>query len=158
GARGEAKYQRLVDVCRRHGTLTPEDPWPVWPGEGGPRVIAPLFLLYDYTFCPDDVGPERAVEWAAESGLVCTDEHLLHPDPHPSIPAWRAARVALTERRLAEVDPAARLILVNHFPLEERLLRLWLVPRFSIWCGTRKTRGWHLRYPVEAVVYGHIHR
>lgn len=158
GARGEAKYDALVALCRRHGALTPEDPYPLWTGEGGPRRIAPLFVLYDYSFRPDDVTQEGAVAWAEEAGLLCTDEHLLHPDPHPSIPAWCAARVALTERRLGELDPSERLVLVNHFPLDERLLKLWLLPRFSIWCGTRRTRDWHLRYPVDAVVYGHTHK
>jgi predicted phosphodiesterase len=158
GARGEAKYQRLVDLCRRHGAITPEDPFPLWTGAGGPRVIAPLFVLYDYSFRPDDVPEARAVAWAEESGVLCTDEHLLHPDPHPSIPAWCAARVAVTEQRLAAVGSRHRLVLVNHFPLDERLLKIWLIPRFSIWCGTRRTRGWHLRYPVDVVVYGHTHR
>jgi 3',5'-cyclic AMP phosphodiesterase CpdA len=157
GARGEEKYQRLVTLCRRHGALTPEDPWATFPAGDGPRVVAPLFVLYDYSFRPDHVPQERAVAWAEETGVLCTDEHLLHPDPHPSIPAWCAARAAITERRLAEVDERARLILVNHFPLDERLLQLRLVPRFSIWCGTRRTRSFHLRFPVEAVVYGHTH-
>ena len=156
-ARGEAKYRRLVDVCRRRGVLTPEDPYPLWTGEGGPKVIVPLFLLYDYSFRPDDVAEADAVAWAEESGVLCSDEQLLHPDPYPSIPAWCAARVALAEQRLAELDPAARLVLVNHFPLDERLLALRWIPRFSIWCGTRRTRDWHLRYPVDAVVYGHTH-
>jgi predicted phosphodiesterase len=157
-ARGEAKYQRLVALCRRHGVLTPEDPYVLWEGEGGPHLIAPLFVLYDYTFRPDDVPAERALAWAEETGIVCTDEYLLHPDPHPTLPAWCAARVALTERRLAEIPPGQRLVLVNHFPLDERLLKLWLVPRFSLWCGTRLTRDWHRRYPVDVVVYGHTHR
>src|SRR5512140_2008141 len=42
--RGEAKYRQLVSVCQSYGVLTPEDPYPRWPGEGPPRVIAPLFL------------------------------------------------------------------------------------------------------------------
>jgi predicted phosphodiesterase len=158
GLRGEAKYQALVALCRRHGVLTPEDPFAVFIGEGGPRVIAPLFVLYDYSFRPDHVPAEGAVAWAEETGVLCTDEHLLHPDPYPSIPAWCAARLAFTERRLDEVEPGTRLVLVNHFPLDERLLKLWLVPRFSIWCGTRRTRDWHLRYPVDVVVYGHTHK
>ena len=156
--RGEAKYQALVDLCRRRGVLTPEDPFEVFAGEGGPRVIAPIFVLYDYSFRPDHVPEAGAVAWAEETGVLCTDEHLLHPDPHPSIPAWCVARLAITERRLDQVDPEARMVLVSHFPLDERLLKLWLVPRFSIWCGTRRTRGWHLRYPVDVVVYGHTHR
>ena len=32
--------------------ITPEDPYPVWDGAGGPVTIAPLFVLYDYTFLP----------------------------------------------------------------------------------------------------------
>ena len=46
--RGEAKYQHLVSVCRENNVLTPEDPYPVWTGEGGRCVLAPLFLLYDW--------------------------------------------------------------------------------------------------------------
>jgi 3',5'-cyclic AMP phosphodiesterase CpdA len=156
--RGEDKYQRLVALCRRHGASTPEDEYPIWTGEGGPHVIAPLFVLYDYSFRPDDVTAAGALAWAEATGVVCADEYLLHPDPYPSIPAWCAARVAFTESRLAAIDPGARLVLVNHFPLHERLLKLWRIPRFSLWCGTRKTSDWHRRYPVDVVVYGHTHR
>src|SRR4030088_3093995 len=48
--RGEQRYLYLVEMCRRIGVLTPEDSYPVWEGTGGPMTIAPLFLLYDYTF------------------------------------------------------------------------------------------------------------
>ena len=115
-ARGEAKYQRLVDLCRRHGVLTPEDPYADIPGECGPQVIAPQFLLYDYSFRPDDVPAYRDLARAEDAGHVCTDEHLLHPDPHRSVIEWCAARVALTEQRLDEIDPAAKIVLVCHFP------------------------------------------
>src|SRR5207302_935357 len=50
GHRGEARYEHLVQLCRRLGVLTPEDPYPVWDGAGGPVTVAPLFVLYDYTF------------------------------------------------------------------------------------------------------------
>ncbi|HXO22414.1 MAG TPA: metallophosphoesterase, partial [Thermoanaerobaculia bacterium] len=90
--RGEAKYQRLVALCREFGVLTPEDPYVAWPGAGPPAILAPLFLLYDYTFRPDDVPVEEAVAWAAEDNLLCSDEVLLHPDPYPSRQAWCAAR------------------------------------------------------------------
>ena len=103
--RGQAKYDRLVALCRRHGALTPEDPYPLWLGEGGPHLIAPLFALYDYSFRPAEVPAEGAVAWAEETGLLCTDEVMLHPEPHASTPAWCAARCALTERRLGELDP-----------------------------------------------------
>ena len=35
--------------------------------------------------------------------------------------------------------------------------RLPRIPRFSIWCGTRLTENWHLRYRAEVVIYGHLH-
>jgi len=156
--RGQAKYDRLVALCRRHGALTPEDPYPLWLGEGGPHLIAPLFALYDYSFRPAEVPAEGAVAWAEETGLLCTDEVMLHPEPHASTPAWCAARCALTERRLGELDPRVPLVLVNHYPLDERLLKLVFIPRFSIWCGTRRTADWHTRYHVDTVIYGHMHR
>jgi hypothetical protein len=51
--RGEKRYLFLVELCRSMGVITPEDPYPVWAGPGGPVTIAPVFLLYDYTFLPD---------------------------------------------------------------------------------------------------------
>src|SRR6188508_3037878 len=81
GARGTRKYAELIEVCRKRRVLTPEDPYPLWEGPGGPNLIAPLFLLYDYSFAPPAVAPEAAVAWAAEAGILCSDEYLLHPDP-----------------------------------------------------------------------------
>lgn len=48
--RGAARYEHLVELCRELGVTTPEDPYPVWDGPGGPVAVAPLFLLYDYSF------------------------------------------------------------------------------------------------------------
>lgn len=157
GLRGMAKYQRLVQVCREYGALTPEDPYARWEGPGGPCLLAPLFLLYDYSFRPDDIPEERALEWAAETNVICSDEVLLHPDPYPSRSALCAARCAAAERRLAAAAAEAPLVLINHFPLRQDLARLPRVPRFSLWCGTRRTEDWHTRFPVRAVVYGHLH-
>ena len=154
--RGEAKYLRHVEICREYGVLTPEDPYVLWPGE--PRcILAPLFLLYDYTFRPDSVPVEQAIEWAAEDNLLCSDEVLLHPDPYLTKQDWCAARCALTEPRLIEAAERAPLILINHFPLRQDLAVLPRIPRFSIWCGTRRTEDWHLRFRAEAVIYGHLH-
>jgi 3',5'-cyclic AMP phosphodiesterase CpdA len=156
--RGEAKYRRLVQICRDHGVLTPEDPYVVWPGEGPRCILAPLFLLYDYTFRPDEItSTEDAIAWAAEDNLLCSDEVLLHPDPYLTKDAWCAARVRETEPRLAEAAARAPLVIVNHFPLRRDLAVLPRIPRFSIWCGTRLTDDWHLRYRAEAVIYGHLH-
>ena len=158
-ARGAAKYRRLVELCRRHGVLTPEDPYVVWPGDGGPRVIAPLFLLYDYSFRPDSVPVEEALSWAREVDLECMDEHLLHPDPYPSKEAWCEARCVATAARLeaALAEHPYPTVLINHFPLLQELAVLPRIPRFSIWCGTRRTHGWHTRFRAEAVVFGHLH-
>lgn len=158
--RGEARYQRAVALCREHGVLTPEDPYPEWPARdpgAEPVTLAPLFTLYDYSFRPDGVPAERALEWAAEARLRCADEDLLHSDPYPSKPAWCAARCAYSEERLAAIPTAHRTILINHFPLRRDLAVLPAIPRFSIWCGTRRTESWHTRFRAKAVVYGHLH-
>src|SRR5689334_12854741 len=51
-ARGETRYLQQVELCQGLDVITPEDPYPVWPGPGGEDgvVLAPLFLLYDYSF------------------------------------------------------------------------------------------------------------
>ncbi len=157
GLRGEEKYEQLVSICRDYGVLTPEDPYILWPGEGLAYLLAPLFVLYDYSFRPEYVPLDKAVEWAAESGVICADEVLLHPAPYPSLPAWCAARCRYTASRLQEVPSGARLILINHFPLRQDLARLRWIPRFTVWCGTRCTEDWLTRFPVSVAVYGHLH-
>ena len=63
-----------------------------------------------------------------------------------------------TEERLAAAARGGRrLVLVNHFPLREDLVNLRRIPRFSIWCGTRRTEDWHRRFDVAVVVSGHLH-
>jgi predicted phosphodiesterase len=158
-ARGEAKYMRLVELCRRYNVLTPEDPYVVWNGEGGRHVIAPLFLLYDYSFRPDNIPREQALSWASDAGLECTDEHVLHSDPYPSKEAWCEARCLATAARLEATvaEHPYPLVLINHFPLRQELAVLPMIPRFSIWCGTRRTHDWHKRFRADVVVFGHLH-
>jgi 3',5'-cyclic AMP phosphodiesterase CpdA len=155
--RGEARYSHLVSICREYGVLTPEDPYIRWPGKGEPCLICPLFLLYDYSFRPPHVSQDDAVQWAVESGVLCADEAFLHPQPYASKADWCASRCAYTERRLQEVAADGPLVLINHFPLREDLIRLRRIPRFTIWCGTRRTEDWHRRFPVTVVVSGHLH-
>lgn len=157
GLRGVAQYQRMVEVCRHHDVFTPEDPWPRWPGHGAPLVIAPLFLLYDYTFSPDGFTPAQAIQWAREDGIACADEHYLHPDPYPTREAWCAQRVADTRARLEQIPEHISTILVNHWPLREDLCHLFRIPRFTPWCGTRQTEDWHERFRARVVVSGHLH-
>jgi 3',5'-cyclic AMP phosphodiesterase CpdA len=162
--RGEAKYHQLVAACRARGVLTPEDPYPPWPGARPPNLapeatirLAPLFLLYDYGFRPDDVPLEGVLDWALEDNILCLDERLLHSDPHPSRVAWCHARLRETEARLSALGPNDRPILINHWPLRRDLLFIRRVPRFSPWCGTPLTEDWHRRFRALAVVSGHQH-
>ncbi|MFT4622315.1 MAG: putative phosphodiesterase [Myxococcota bacterium] len=158
GRRGVTKYNHLVDLCRARGVLTPEDPYVRWPGPGPERWICPLFLLYDYSFSPDGMSVDEAKAWAKEDGIVCADERLLEPHPFPSREAWCAHRLALSARRLTlEVPPGARTVLINHWPLRRDLCRLFRIPRFTPWCGSRITEDWHVRFRAEVVLSGHLH-
>jgi 3',5'-cyclic AMP phosphodiesterase CpdA len=156
--RGEDRYRRLVEACRRLGVLTPEDPYPVWEGEGGPALLAPLFLLYDYSFGRNVAATkEEALRLAYEAGVVCVDEFLLHPDPHPSREQWCDARVRETEARLRACPDGLPTVLINHFPLIEAPTRILRHPEFAQWCGTTRTADWHRRFGATVVVYGHLH-
>jgi 3',5'-cyclic AMP phosphodiesterase CpdA len=157
--RGEERYLHLVRRCRELGIATPEDPFPVWEGAGGPVVIAPLFTLYDYSFGANLAATkEEALARANRAGVVCSDELVLHPDPYASREHWCRTRVAFSEERLAAMAggglPA---VLVNHFPLLAELTRPLLRPEFAQWCGTAATADWHTRFGAVAVVYGHLH-
>lgn len=156
--RGEKRYRQLVELCRELGIATPEDPYPVWRGEGGPVAVAPLFTLYDYSFrAPGAATKEESLRLAHEAGVVCTDEHFLHPEPYPGRDDWCRARVAYTERRLAAVDPALRTVLINHWPLVREPTLILRYPEFAQWCGTELTADWHIRFRAAAAVYGHLH-
>ena len=154
-ARGEARYLALVALARSFGVVTPEDPYPIWPGSEPPIVIAPLFTLYDYSFRPDDIAIDDVLEWAAEDGIMSADELLLDPAPYPDRIAWCASRVAKTAARLAALPAHYASILVNHYPLEQAHVLLPRIPRFTPWCGTRLTSSWHRRFRAVAVIYGH---
>ncbi|MFI0980738.1 metallophosphoesterase family protein [Streptomyces sp. NPDC021093] len=159
GLRGEARYLHLVEMLGELGVVTPEDPYPVFRSAHGPRRIAPLFLLYDYTWLPEGATSKaQGMAVAKETGLAFKDEALLHPDPYPSREAWCSARVAHTERRLAQVDdPDVPLVLVNHYPLVREPTRVLRHPHLAMWCGTRRTESWHRRFHVACVLYGHLH-
>jgi 3',5'-cyclic AMP phosphodiesterase CpdA len=147
--RGEARYRHLVACCRGLGVLTPEDPYPLWTGEGGPVVIAPMFTLYDYSF-----GAGRPVH---DPEMACTDELLLFPAPHPSVVEWCRQRVQQTRAKLTASIGERRSVLVGHFPLLRELTRPLLRQDFARWCGTVTTAGWHRQFNAVAVVYGHLH-
>ena len=154
---GVARYDELVNLARSYGVSTPEDPFPIFEGAGGPLVIAPVFVLYDYSFRPPSVSLSDVLEWAAAANCVCADEYFLKPDPFPTRSAWCHARCVETERKLAARPDNLPTVLVSHFPLEEALAVLPRAPRFTPWCGTRRTKGWHKRFDARAAVYGHLH-
>ncbi len=153
---GQERYYHLVDICRQYGVLTPEDPYVRWP-DNPSFIIAPTFTLYDYTFCPEGLSEAEALAWAAESGIVCTDEYFLKFDPFQTRSQWCQSRCHYTEQRLEAASQDGSIILINHFPLRSDHAVLPRVPRFSIWCGTRNTESWHTRFKVAVVVYGHLH-
>lgn len=156
--RGVARYEHLVEYCRSIGVLTPEDPYAVWTGDGGPVTVAPLFVLYDYSFLPPGAATrEEGMAMALEAGVVCTDEYFLHPDPYPSRQAWCEARLAATEERLAACDPQLPTVLVNHYPLLRHPTEILHHAEFAQWCGTTRTEDWHRRFRAVSVVYGHLH-
>lgn len=152
-----AKYEELVNICRRFGVSTPEDDYPVWKGPGGAHRIVPLHLLYDYSFRPGSVAEESAVDWAVESGVLCRDEYQIDPAPYGSKAEWCRARIEYSWRRLQACTDDLPLVMVNHFPLRYDLVRTMRIPRFSIWCGTRDTEEWHREFGARVVISGHLH-
>ncbi|GLZ47103.1 metallophosphoesterase [Actinomycetospora sp. NBRC 106375] len=158
---GPARYDHLVAAARDLGVVTPEDPWPLWEGAGGPALVCPLFVLYDYSVRPPSIPAEwtdeQALDAAREAGVVCTDEILMSSDPFAGPAAWCADRLARTEARLAERPAGMPTVLVNHWPLTPDPTRILRYPEFSLWCGTTATADWHMRHDAAVVVYGHLH-
>lgn len=156
--RGVERYAALVRMCRDNGVLTPEDEFAVWEGPGGPFTVVPLFQLYDYSWlAPGTANRAESLAYAHATGVVCSDEVLLHPDPYPDRQSWCAARVAASERRLAALPPAVRTVLVSHWPLVRQPTEVLHYPEFAQWCGTDGTATWHKRYRAAVAVYGHLH-
>jgi 3',5'-cyclic AMP phosphodiesterase CpdA len=156
--RGVERYEHLVAMCRRLDVHTPEDRYQVWQDSTGPLVIAPLFLLYDYSFLPDGATTKaEALERALAAGIIANDEFMLHADPYPTREAWCDARLTGTEQRLAALPSGTRTILVNHFPLVREPTKVLRYPAFAQWCGTVRTADWPRRFNAATVVYGHLH-
>ena len=89
--------------------------------------------------------------WCAPTSTCCTRTRTR------TGPAWCAARVRESARRLAACDPQLPTVLVNHWPLTRLPTRVLRHPEFALWCGTVATADWHRRYRATAVVYGHLH-
>lgn len=161
--KGEAKYMACIMAAQKHGVLTPEDDFMTWSyttaeGSQDRALICPIFTLYDYSFRPAHVTREKALEWAMEEGIKATDENLLHPDPYASRDEWCARLVSQSETKLEAARASGLpLVIINHWPLREDTVFIPRVPRFSLWCGTKKTEDWHTRFGAKVVVTGHLH-
>jgi 3',5'-cyclic AMP phosphodiesterase CpdA len=155
--RGVERYEHLIGLCRDLDVLTPEDEYPVWVGEDEELVVAPLFLLYDYSWRPTGTTLEQALELGRSSGVYCTDEIFLFPDPYPSRQAWFEDRLQLTQARLEQIPTDRRTVLVSHWPLNRLPTSILTYPLFAMWCGATRTEDWHLRYRAAVAVYGHLH-
>jgi 3',5'-cyclic AMP phosphodiesterase CpdA len=155
--RGVERYRHLVELCRGLDVLTPEDEYPVWSGTDEDLVVAPLFLLYDYSWRPAGMSIEQALAVGRDTGVYATDEFLLHPDPFPSKQAWFEDRLAITRARLDAIDPGRRTVLVSHWPLTRLPTSILRYPHFAMWCGAERTEDWHRRYRAAVAVYGHLH-
>ncbi len=159
--RGAARYRRLIEMARSHDALTPEDPYLEWPRPnrqtGRYCIIAPLFLLYDYSFRPASVARAKVRQWARAGQSDCSDEVWLRPDPFATREDWCDARIRDAERRLMMLPEDRDTVLVNHWPLRADLIRIPRIPRFTPWCGSVRTADWHGRFRARAVVTGHLH-
>lgn len=154
---GRARYGELINMCRARGVLTPEDPWPVWPGDES-VVIAPMFMGFDYSFAPPGEGRVEAVVRAAEAGLMPVDELRLGTDPWPDMAHWCAQRCDDTEARLQALPDGVEVVMVSHWPLRRDLVHLpEPLSTFLPWCGTTRTQDWPWTWPTRAVVSGHLH-
>ena len=140
--RGEERYRHLVQACRAAGVLTPEDPFPVWTGDGrarGRRAAVPaLRLLVPARRHRDRRGGPggrlHAPAWCAPTS-TCS-----RPTRTPTAPrgAPRASRTP--GRRLDACDPDLPTVLVNHWPLTRLPTRVLRYPEFALWCGTTAHR------------------
>ena len=155
---GVERYEALIELARTEGILTPEDPWPIWDQGESPIVIAPVFLLYDWSFRPAEVPLAKVKEWAAEKGIRANDDRFIHATPYDSVADWCAARCDATFDRLKALPHHLSIVLVNHYPLRADLVRfLPRIKRYSPWCGTTRTSSWHRDLPIKVVVNGHLH-
>lgn len=146
---GREKYDELVAGCRRIDVLTPEDPYPVFNGV----TVVPLFTLYDYSFRPQGITVEQAVEAARQRQVMMTDEFAIAP--FVDVRAWCWDRLAYSIKRLSRIEGPT--VLVNHWPLVQEPTQHLRWTELALWCGTRHTRNWAERYNAAAVIYGHLH-
>lgn len=147
--KGKAKYDYLVENCRRIGVLTPEDPYLTFAG----HTIVPLFTLYDHSWRTPGTTPAEAIAAAEEKGVVLTDHYAIAP--FVDVPLWCRERLRYSVRRLSHVTGPT--VLINHWPLVRETMDNVRIPEIALWSGSRHTQTWPKRYKASTVVYGHLH-
>ncbi|KAK7984468.1 hypothetical protein PG989_011870 [Apiospora arundinis] len=76
----------------------------------------------------------------------------------PSTASTAANGNSTSTTRNGEQQPKPlSVVIANHWPLREDLIYIPRVPRFTLWCGTKKTADWHTRFRAKVVVSGHLH-
>ena len=96
-ARRASATAHLVRMCRAARRASPRRTRTrSGPGAGGPVVVAPLFLLYDYSFRARRHRDRGGGRWPRPTGpgWSAPTSTCSHPDPYPDRDAWCAARVA----------------------------------------------------------------
>lgn len=152
---GLAKYQALIRVCDSYGIHHPEGPYVQLQLNGKACHICPTFTGYDYSFSPYPSDPASALAWAQEERHVSADESRLKTQPFESMRHWCQHRIDYTATRLAACEDS--ILYLNHYPILAEHAVLPLIPRFSVWCGTHLSEIFLERFPIETVVYGHLH-
>ncbi len=92
--RGVARYDYLVTMCRELDVVTPRGPVPGVGGRGGgPVVLVPMFLLYDYSFLPEGT-TTKADGWRSRGNATSSRPTNSCSAPTPISPATHGAAPA----------------------------------------------------------------
>ena len=117
----------------------------------------PCLLLYDFTFRGGAASAEDALALAREVGHVFVDDYRLHRDLYPSVADWTRQRARFTEERLSRLPADRPITLLNHYPVLQRHARVMGSEHLPLWRWTEATESWLVRFPIKAVVCGHLH-
>ena len=153
--KGEKKYHSLLEICHTLGVHHPESPFQTLILNKEAYCIAPTFTGYDYSFTPYPMSYTAALAWAKAGRHCSADEHRIDPQPYTSIIEWCQHRIAYTTQRLQTCKNP--IVYLNHYPILAKHAKLPLIPRFSIWCGSKQTECFLEQFPIRYVVYGHLH-
>ena len=148
------------ELCRELGVLTPEDPYPVWTGAGGPVTVAPAVPAVRLHVPP---GRRRTKEEALDlaygrgRGLHRRAAAAPRPVPEPGGVVPRPASTA-TRRRLGGCDPALPDGAGQPLPAGPRADPGPALPAVrAVVRHRRRPRTGTSAFRAATVVYGHLH-